>query len=168
MDINRYNYWLYAVLTIFFCWILYNTSMSNWTMLSFYLLSCFYLALYFLIKLIVKYKINRKYKKKIDNLDCNINECKNVKCDNLTDKNCDNQKYCKLSTSTKCESVGCEDLDDLEDTIKNEIDNNLKSKLEKLNYYKIRGIDFKKHIDYYLIILIITFFIYLFIIILMK
>ena len=170
MNISRYNYWLYAILTIFFCWILYNISKSNWVMLSFYLFSCFYLALYFIIKFSVISIINKKYKKKKDNLDCNINECKNIECNDLSDKECKVQKYCFKTSGGICikDEEKCNELDEIENKINIEMDVKIKQKFEKLDYYKIRGIDFKKHINYYLIILIITFFIYLFIIILMK
>jgi hypothetical protein len=167
MDVSRYNYWLYSLLTILFCWIIYNLDKSNWTMLSFYLISCFYLALYFIINLLVKLIINKKYKKKLDNLECNIQQCHNDECDEKTSSECDKSIIC-LKKGDNCikNKEKCKNFDNIQNKINIEKKKIIDLKLQDLDYYKIRGKTFKKHINYYLIILIITFFIYVFIIVL--
>ena len=117
---------------------------------------------------IVKYRVNKKYDKKKINIECNLGKC-NIDCSEFRNKKCEAQKYCSWSNKLCKKNIsGCKKLVNKIKDIDNKINKKIKSKFDILDYYKIRGINFKKHIEYYLIILIITFFIFLFTIIIMT
>ena len=166
MSLNDHNYWIYAFLTITFSCILLYLFKSNWIVISFYFMSCLYLALYFLVKLLVEYIVDRKNREENENLDCNIVECKNFNCED--DKQCINKKFCEWEDKKCSNEKKCKSLKEKKDKLNEKIEDKKKYILDRLNYYKIRGLNFKEHISYYIIILIITFFIYLFFIILIK
>jgi len=56
----EYNYWLYAFLTVLFCYILLKIFDSYFIVILFYSISCLYLSLYYIV--------NNKYKNDKDKL----------------------------------------------------------------------------------------------------
>lgn len=168
MNIEEYNYWLYAILTIIFSYILLKLFDSYFVVILFYFISCFYLSLYFLIPSFVDIRVNNKYKKDLEDYDCVINDCINKNCVRFDEESCNNEKYCKYNSSCIHDNSKCEDLKSNKQKLLEKKDKYKEEILKNLDYYKILGLDFKKHINYYLIILIITFFTYLFITIIIK
>lgn len=152
MRFERYNYWIYAILSIFFSWIIYYLTKNNVYLLIFYLISCLYLALYFIIKEIVTLVVDRGFKDEI-----NYNKCikKKVNCKEIISKElCHKENSCVFNKSCEYKLLD----------VQQDIDFNLQKKLEVLNYYKIRGLTLQKHIEYYIVYLIITFVIFLLIV----
>ena len=97
-----YIYWLYAILSIFFSWIILKFTNSNKKTIIFYLITVLFIILYFIINYFISFIINIRYYKKINKLKCmNKNLETNL---NLCNKYiyCPNNLFCNETSTGRC------------------------------------------------------------------
>ena len=95
-------YWIYAILSSFYSWLIYKLTDTNIYGIIFYVISLLIIALYYSVLMIVNLYSDLKYKKTLNQLNCKLKNCKNIKkknedpnklCENTF--SCDNHYLCK-------------------------------------------------------------------------
>jgi hypothetical protein len=173
-------FWIYSLISILMCWILYRLTGKSLHLIIFYIISLFLLLFYFMCDLFIFLYSYFKFRSDIKSLECKTRECKRCKlndeCDNLCDKTnyeCVKDLFCKVKTVDEVDKCVRKDVEDCDITIKNYYDNinatnisDKKSFFDWLDDNNVRKIDFNKYIKFYLIILLFTFLCYLIVLLL--
>jgi hypothetical protein len=154
-------YWIYAILSSFYSWLIYKLTESNIYGIIFYVISLLIIALYYVIFMIINLYIDLKYKKSLDQLECKLKRCKTIKKNNKNPdelcKNtfsCDDHYLCKRPDTNSRNCVIKGDCLELITKYINKINinksNELNNTMNTLNKIGIR----KKTLDDYLFIYI--------------
>lgn len=168
-------FWIYSLISILMCWILYRLTNKSKHILIFYILSLILLLFYFIVEIYLMIYYNLKYRSDRDSLKCKEQQCKTCHLNNDCDELCDKNSYeCEKDIFCKIENEQCLLKDDCQNTINN-YKNNISNKIKKdkkdilnwLDENNIRKKDFEKYIKFYLIILTFVFLCYLIILLLL-
>ena len=160
-----YIYWLYSILTIFYCWLLFKITSSYKIIIVFYSITVSFIIFHFLSKTLINKINNEIYLKKLKNLKCmkaKVNKGESV---------CNNTYYCK--NNYFCDSHepnSCKDKSNIGDLIEKKIieiniekDEKLQDTLKFLDKYYIRHKTLDQSLNIYIIYISFIFlFIFLF------
>ena len=148
-----YIYWLYSILTIFYCWLLFKVTSSYKIIIIFYSITVLFIIFYFISKRLINKINNEIYLKKLNNLKCmtaKVNKGLSV-CDKTY--YCKDNDFCHSSEISHC--IDKPNIGNLIETkiieIKKEKDKNLQDTLKFLDTYNIRSTTLDKSLNIYII-----------------
>lgn len=100
--IYMFIYWLYSLLVIFYCWLLYNFTKKNIIVIIFYLISVCFIIFHFLTEYLINSIYDKIFIRKLNELQCMENKLKNKKpvCQELY--YCENSYFCNSTKEGRC------------------------------------------------------------------
>lgn len=168
-------FWLYSILTILMCWILYRLTNKSFHIIIFYILSLLLILFYFICDILIFFINYFKFRSFKKILNCNENKCKNCNIDDNCDLLCKKNNYdCNKDLFCKIENDTCVLKNDCNTTIENyykniqlQKDENKNKYINWLNETNIRKKDFDDYLKFYSIFLLFIFLIYIIILLLL-
>lgn len=162
-----YIYWLYAILSIFYSWVILKCSKSYRKTIIFYSISVLFILIYFIFNFIIEKIVNISYSNKLSRLNCMKNKLKKDANIDICGKYvyCYNNLFCN-ETEGRCKSKFKTNQEFIEaiDNEVNKINLDKETKIKNTNRildkYYIKKDTFDKNLKIYIIYLSLFFVFY--------